>query len=80
MSRLRLTKSFLVSFALREVPIMKFSSSEDEEMSIIGIFSEALPCSNTGEQGWCDKRGKNHKASKKEECEMIISVRWRVNL
>jgi hypothetical protein len=27
-----------------------------------------------------DKRGKNPKASKGEECEMIISIRWRVNL
>jgi hypothetical protein len=30
---------------------MKFSSSGDEERSIIGVFPEALPCSNTGEQG-----------------------------
>jgi hypothetical protein len=30
---------------------MKFSSSEDEERLIIGVFPEALPCSNTGEQG-----------------------------
>jgi hypothetical protein len=27
-----------------------------------------------------DKRGKNPKASKREGCEMIIDVRWRVNL
>jgi hypothetical protein len=27
-----------------------------------------------------DKRGKNPKVSKREECEMIISIRWRVNL
>jgi hypothetical protein len=27
-----------------------------------------------------DKRGKNAKASKREECEMIINIRWRVNL
>jgi hypothetical protein len=27
----------------------------NEEGSIIGVFSEALPCSNTGEQGWCDE-------------------------
>jgi hypothetical protein len=27
-----------------------------------------------------DKRGKNPKASKREGREMIISVRWRVNL
>jgi hypothetical protein len=34
---------------------MKFSSSEDEERSIIGVFSEVLPCSNTGEQGRHDE-------------------------
>jgi hypothetical protein len=27
-----------------------------------------------------DKRGKNPKASKREGCEMIIGIRWRVNL
>jgi hypothetical protein len=27
-----------------------------------------------------DNRGKNPKESKKEGCEMIIGVRWRVNL
>jgi hypothetical protein len=27
-----------------------------------------------------DKRGKNLKASKREGCEMIIGIRWRVNL
>jgi hypothetical protein len=51
MSRLKSPKSFLVSFTSREVSTMKFSSSEDEERSIIGVFPEALPCSNTGEQG-----------------------------
>jgi hypothetical protein len=32
--------------------------------------------------GWLadDKRGNNPKASKREGCEMIIGVRWRVNL
>jgi hypothetical protein len=34
---------------------MKFHSSEDEERSIIGVFSEVLPCSNKGEQGRYDK-------------------------
>jgi hypothetical protein len=29
----------------------KFSSSEDKERSIIGVFLEEPPCSNTGEQG-----------------------------
>jgi hypothetical protein len=27
-----------------------------------------------------NKKGENPKASKREECEMIISIRWRVNL
>jgi hypothetical protein len=27
----------------------------NEEGSIIGVFPEALPCSNTGEQGRCDE-------------------------
>jgi hypothetical protein len=95
----------------------------NEEGSIIRVFPEALPCSNTDEQGrrnetsdgdpggggdldgagsgvlassgraftfgaslvlhrWLanDKKGKNPKASKREECEMIISIRWRVHL
>jgi hypothetical protein len=34
---------------------MKFSSSEDEERSIIGVFPAALPCSNTSEQGRRDE-------------------------
>jgi hypothetical protein len=34
---------------------MNFSSSEDEERSIIGVFPEALPCSNTSEQGRRDE-------------------------
>jgi hypothetical protein len=34
---------------------MKFSSSEDKERSIIGVFPEEPPCSNTGEQGWCEE-------------------------
>jgi hypothetical protein len=50
-----ITKKFLASSAPREVSTMKFSSSEDEERSIIGAFLEALPCSNTGEQGQRDE-------------------------
>jgi hypothetical protein len=34
---------------------MKFSSSEDKEISIIGTFSVGPPCSDTGEQGRCDE-------------------------
>jgi hypothetical protein len=34
---------------------MKFSSFEDEERLIIGVFPKALPCSNTGEQGRRDE-------------------------
>jgi hypothetical protein len=34
---------------------MKFSSFEDEERLIIGVFLEALPCSKTSEQGWRDE-------------------------
>jgi hypothetical protein len=49
MSWLRLPKSFLVSSSLREVSTM------NEEGSSIGVFSEALPCSNTSEQGWRDE-------------------------
>jgi hypothetical protein len=51
MSRLRSPKSFLMSSASCKVSTMKFSSSKDEERSIIGVVSEVLPCSNTGEQG-----------------------------
>jgi hypothetical protein len=39
---------------------MKFSSFEDEERSIIGVFPEALPCSNTGEQGWRDETSEGY--------------------
>jgi hypothetical protein len=49
MSRLRSPKSFLASFSSREVSTM------NEEGSIIGVFPEAMPCSNTGEQGRRDK-------------------------
>jgi hypothetical protein len=49
MSQLRSSKSFLTSSSSREVSTM------NEEGSIIGVFSEALPCSNTGEQGRCDE-------------------------
>jgi hypothetical protein len=52
MSQLRSSKSFLVNSASREVSAMKFSSSEGKERSITGVFSEELPCSKTGEQGW----------------------------
>jgi hypothetical protein len=48
-SQLRLPKSFLASYSLREVSIM------NEEWSIIGVFPEALPYSNTGEQGRSDE-------------------------
>jgi hypothetical protein len=34
---------------------MKFSSSEDKAMSIIGTFPEEPPYSNTGEQGRHDE-------------------------
>jgi hypothetical protein len=34
---------------------MKFSSSKDEERSIKGVFPEAFPYSNTGEQGRRDE-------------------------
>jgi hypothetical protein len=43
MSRLRSPKSFLASFSSREVSTMS------EEWSSIGVFLEALPCSNTSE-------------------------------
>jgi hypothetical protein len=49
MSQLRSPKSFLASYASREVSPM------NEEGSIIGVFPEALPCSNTGEQGQRDE-------------------------
>jgi hypothetical protein len=55
MSRLRSPKSFLSSSTSREVTTMKFSSSDDEERSIIGVVPEALPCSNIGEQGRRDE-------------------------
>jgi hypothetical protein len=51
MSRLRSPKSFLVNCVPRDVSAMKFSSSEDKEISIIGAFPKEPPCSNTGEQG-----------------------------
>jgi hypothetical protein len=37
------------------VSTMKFSSSEDKEISIIGAFSEEPPYSKTGEQGQREK-------------------------
>jgi hypothetical protein len=49
MSRLRSLKSFLVISSSREV------STINEEGSSIGIFLEALPCSDTNEQGWRDE-------------------------
>jgi hypothetical protein len=38
-------KNFLASSSLREVSTM------NDEGSIIGVFPEVLPCSNTDEQG-----------------------------
>jgi hypothetical protein len=49
MSRLRLPKNFLVNSSSREVSTM------NDEVSIVGVVSEVLPYSNTGEQGQCDK-------------------------
>jgi hypothetical protein len=46
---LRSPKSFLTSSASREVSTM------NEEGSIISVFLEALPCSNTDEQGRRDE-------------------------
>jgi hypothetical protein len=45
----------LANFTSREVLGNKSSSSEDEERSIIGIFPEGPPCSNTGERGRCEE-------------------------
>jgi hypothetical protein len=50
MSRLRLPKSFLVSYSSREVSAKKSSSPEDETRSTIGTGSEGPPCSHGGKQ------------------------------
>jgi hypothetical protein len=44
-----------VNSSSREVSGMRPSSSEDEDRSTTGTFSEGLSCSNTGEQGWCEE-------------------------
>jgi hypothetical protein len=44
-----IAKNFLTSSSSREVSTM------NEEGSIIEVFPEALPCSNTSEQGWHDE-------------------------
>jgi hypothetical protein len=50
-SWLRSPKSFLANSSSCEVSRMRPSSSEDEDRSTDGTFSERPPYSNTGEQG-----------------------------
>jgi hypothetical protein len=49
MSWLRSPKRFLANSSSREV------STTSEEESLTGVVPEALPCSNTSEQQWCDE-------------------------
>jgi hypothetical protein len=51
MSRLRSSKSFLADSSSHKMSGMIPSSSEDEDKSTTGTFSEGPPCSNTGERG-----------------------------
>jgi hypothetical protein len=48
---LRSPKSLLVKSSSRETSAMRFSSSEDEERSTTGVFTEDPPCSHTCERG-----------------------------
>jgi hypothetical protein len=51
-------KSLWVNSKSQEVAAMISYSSKDEVRSITGAFVEAPlppPCSNTGEQGWCEE-------------------------
>jgi hypothetical protein len=50
-SRLRSPNNHLANSTSCEVSVMKSSSSEDEDRSIIGTFPEGPPCSNTSERG-----------------------------